>query len=279
MKIATDLWHRRGHSIADELRLIKDAGFDGVEFTVSEANENLPNVSDRGYLRIEHIMDDARELRKLANDVGLEIHSVRSGLLWRYPLTSPDPAIRDRAIEIAERELEACSLMGATALLIVPGVVTEDVPYDVAYRLSQEALGRLSRKTEGLGITLAIENVCNNFLLSPMEFARFIDELNSPAVGAYLDVGNVMDCRVGYPQHWVRILGGRVRRVHIKDYSIGLRGITDLFNGDVNWAAVMKALRDVGYDGYLTAELHPFNVAYELYFRQLAERMRMLLTL
>jgi len=100
LKIATDLWHRRGYDIAGELRLIKDAGFDGVEFTFSEANENTPMVSDRGYLRIEHAVDDARLLHKAAVDVGLEVHSVRSGLLWRYPLTSPDPGIRERAVEI-----------------------------------------------------------------------------------------------------------------------------------------------------------------------------------
>ncbi len=279
MKIATDLWHRRGYDIAGELRLIKDAGFDGVEFTFSEANENTPMVSDRGYLRIEHAVDDARLLHKAAVDVGLEVHSVRSGLLWRYPLTSPDPGIRGRAVEIIMRELEACSILGATALLIVPGVVNENIPYDEAYRLSQESLKRVVGRAEDLGVTLAIENVCSNFLLSPLEFARFIDELGSPVVGAYLDIGNVMDCRLGYPQHWVRALGGRVKRVHIKDYGVSLRGIVDLFNGDVDWRAVMRELRGINYNGYLTAELHPFNIAYELYFRQLAERMRMLINL
>ncbi|WP_291767058.1 sugar phosphate isomerase/epimerase family protein [Caldivirga sp. UBA161] len=279
MRIATDLWHRRGSSIVDELKLIKDAGFDGVEFTFSEANEALPNVSDRGYLRIEHINDDVEALRKASSGVGLEVHSVRSGLLWRYPLTSLDSAVRGKAIDLVRRELEACHRLGASALLIVPGVVNEDTPYDKAYELAQGALRGLIKDAEDLGVSLAIENVCNNFLQSPLEFARFIDELASPMVGAYLDVGNVMDCRLGYPQHWVRVLGGRVKRVHIKDYSLGLRGIVDLFNGDVNWPAVMGALRDVGYNGYLTAELHPFNAAYELYFKQLAERMRLLLRL
>ena len=279
MRIATDLWHRKGSSLIDELRLIKESGFDGVEFTFSEANEALPNVSDRGYLRIEYLNDDVEALRKASRDVGLEVHSIRSGLLWRYPLTSPDPAIRGKAIDIVKRELEACHRLEATALLIVPGVVNEKTPYDKAYELAQDALRGLVKYAEDLGVSLAIENVCNNLLQSPLEFAKFIDELASPMVGAYLDVGNVMDCRLGYPQHWIRILGGRIKRVHIKDYSIGLRGIVDLFNGDINWPEVMRALRDVGYDGYLTAELHPFNVAYELYFRQLAERMRFLLRL
>ncbi|ABW02320.1 sugar phosphate isomerase/epimerase family protein [Caldivirga maquilingensis] len=279
MRIATDLWHRRGSSLVEELKLIKEAGFDGVEFTFSEANEALPSVSDRGYLRIEYLNDDVEVLRKASNEVGLEVHSIRSGLLWRYPLTSLDSGIRGKAISIVERELEACHRLGATALLIVPGVVNEDTPYDKAYESAKNALSALVKRAEDLGVNLAIENVCNNLLQSPLEFARFIDELASPMIGAYLDIGNVMDCRLGYPQHWIKILGGRIKRVHVKDYSIGLRGVVDLFNGDVNWPAVMKALRDVGYDGYLTAELHPFNTAYELYFRQLAERMRLLLRL
>jgi len=278
-RIATDLWHRAGNPVKNELRQIKEAGFDGVEFTFSEEGERNPPLSDRGYLRLERLKEDASELRRAASEVGLEVPSVRSGLLWRYPLTSPDPKVREKALEIVERELEACSLLGAEVLLVVPGLVTEDVTYDEAYRVSQSSLKVLARKAEEVGVTIGVENVCNNFLLSPMEMARFIDELGSERIGAYLDVGNVLACRQGFPQHWVQILGKRVKRVHVKDYDTRSGTVTYPPQGDVNWPSVIRALRGTGYRGYLTAELPPFKFLPEMSFKYVAEIMRALIYL
>ncbi len=279
MKVGTVFWHKRGASYVKEFEYLKEAGFDGIELTVSEKGEPVAPLSARGYLRIETLMEDAKELRKASQEVGLEIHSVRSGLLWKYPLTSNDPSVREKAMEIVRKELELCAYLGATGLLVVPGVVKEDIPYDKAYETSLNAIKELAKKAEEEDVFICVENVENNFLLSPLEMRRFIDEIGSERVGAYLDVGNVLALYQAFPQHWVRILGKRIKKVHLKDYNDRIKSITYLLQGDVNWPEVIKSLREVGYDDYLTAELPPYRLFPEKFFRELAETIRMIINL
>ena len=279
MKVGTVFWHKRGASYIKEFEYLKEAGFDGIELTVSEKGEPIAPISARGYLRIETLMEDAKELRKASQEVGLETHSVRSGLLWKYPLTSNDPSVREKAMEIVRKELELCAYLGATGLLVVPGVVKEDIPYDKAYETSLNVIKELAKKAEEEDVFICVENVENNFLLSPLEMRRFIDEIGSERVGAYLDVGNVLALYQAFPQHWVRILGKRIKKVHLKDYNDRIKSITYLLQGDVNWPEVIKSLREVGYDDYLTAELPPYRLFPEKFFRELAETIRMIINL
>ena len=279
MKVGTVFWHKKGAPYVKEFGYLKEAGFDGIELTVSEKGEPVAPISARGYLRIETLMEDAKELRKASQEVGLEIHSVRSGLLWKYPLTSNDPSVREKAMEIVRKELELCAYLGATGLLVVPGVVKEDIPYDKAYEVSLNAIKELAKKAEEEDVFICVENVENNFLLSPLEMRRFIDEIGSERVGAYLDVGNVLALYQAFPQHWVRILGKRIKKVHLKDYNDRIKSITYLLQGDVNWPEVIKSLREVGYDDYLTAELPPYRLFPEKFFRELAETIRMIINL
>ena len=163
--------------------------------------------------------------------------------------------------------MQVTQWLGADAYLYVPGAVevfflseAEVIPYDVCYQRASEAISQLVPTAEKLGVTIAVENVWNKFLLSPLEMRDFIDNFDSIQVGAYFDVGNVL--LTGYPEQWIRILGSRIKRVHIKDFkrSIGTAdGFVDLLEGDVDFVAVKKALAEINYDSYVTAEMIPYT--------------------
>lgn len=207
---------------------------------------------------------DAKALRALADDEGMILPSLASGLYWGYPLTATDPAVRQKAQDIVRRQLDCAAELGVGAILVVPGAVghgfwggSDNVSYADAYARALEGVRAVAPYAEQAGVTIALENVWNNFLLSPLEFARFVDEADSPAVAAYFDIGNVI--RTGEAEHWIEVLAGRISRVHIKDYkrSVGtLDGFCDLLAGDVNFPATMRALRAVGYDNAVTAEMN-----------------------
>ncbi len=200
------------------------------------------------------------ELKRAADDVGVEIPSVCCSTHWTLPLTDPDPEVREAGIAALVRAMEIGSVLGARVLLVVPGVVKAEVTYATAYQRAAEGVARLAAHAQALGMRIGVENVWNKFLLSPLEMARFIDEIGSPAVGAYFDVGNVLT--YGYPQHWIETLGQRIVAVHVKDYRNnvpGFGGFVHLLQGDVPWAAVRGGLDTVGYDGYVTAELSPYR--------------------
>ena len=220
----------------------KKAGFDGIEVVMRE---------EGGWLGLETTEEEVSRLRKVVEDAGLEVHSVMGGLLWQYRLSDPDPKVREQGMMVVERGLERARWLGASALLVVPGVVNEETSYEEAYERSFAAIRALASKAEKEQVAIGVENVWNKFLLSPMEMVRFIDDVGSEYVGAYFDVGNIVT--YGYPEQWIRSLGARIRKVHLKDF--GRQGFTHLLQGDVHWPEVMAALREVGYDDYLTAEL------------------------
>jgi hexulose-6-phosphate isomerase len=188
------------------------------------------------------------------------IHGVSGSQHWKDTLSDPDPQVAKRGFDAIVREFEECKAYGGTTVLLVPAVVNKQVSYRDAYKRSQEHIRRLIPHAERFQIKLAIEEVWNKFLLSPLEFARYIDEFDSPWVGAYFDVGNVVE--FGYPQEWIRELGKRILKVHIKEYAKPKRFSYPLGEGkEIDWADVRKALLEVGYDGWITAEVPKGDLA------------------
>ncbi|WP_134682609.1 sugar phosphate isomerase/epimerase family protein [Brevibacillus migulae] len=227
------------------------AGFDAVEL-------NLYQPGAVG-LTLETSLHEAEDIAKLAESFNLQLRSLSTGLLWQAPLSSPDESVREKGRAIVEKQIELANAIGADTVLVVPGVVDAQTSYEQCYEHSQRELRKLIPVAEKHGIQIGIENVWNKFLLSPLEMARYIDELDSPYVGAYFDVGNVL--QFGYPEQWIRILGKRIRKVHVKDFRTNVGNITGfvpLLAGDVNWREVRTALAEIGYQDTVTAEISPY---------------------
>jgi len=241
------------------------AGFQGIELNLAEEGPLTPDSSRA----------DVERVAARVRAAGLELTSLSSGLGWRHPLTSGDPAVRARAREILARSLHVARWLGVDPVLCVPGVVEAETRYDTAWDRALEAVRDAAPLAAEVGVALCVENVWNRFLLSPLEMARFIDEAGSPWVQAYFDVGNVL--LFGFPQHWIEILGTRIRRVHVKDFktAIGsIRGFANPLQGDVPWRAVRDSLASIGYDGWITAEVEGYRHLPELGLRHLAESLR-----
>jgi L-ribulose-5-phosphate 3-epimerase len=226
-------------SLEEKFKLAKDAGYDGVEINTVDTDE------------------ESQKLKSIADSIGLEIPSIMNSAHWQYPLSDPDPAVREKSADGMKKSLSSASIVGADTVLLVPGVVNENVCYEDVYATSQKEIKKLARIAEEREVFIAIENVWNKFLLSPMEFARYIDEIGSEYVAAYFDVGNILI--YGYPQQWIRTLGSRIKKVHVKGFKVGPKAFSYLLDSDIDWAAVMKAFKDVGYDGYITAELPTYK--------------------
>jgi hexulose-6-phosphate isomerase len=221
--------------VLETFQLLKDAGFQGVELI-------SPNDIDTA------------EILAARDKTGLVIHGVSGSRHWQDPLSSPDPAVVERGLAAIRQEFLDVKAYGGTTVLVVPAVVTKEVSYRDAYKRSQDAIRKLIPDAERAGVKIAIEEVWNKFLLSPPEFARYIDEFESPWVGAYFDVGNVVE--FGYPQEWIRELGKRILKVHIKEYAKPKRFDYLLGDGgEIDWPAVRQAFLDIGYHGWITAEV------------------------
>ena len=230
-------------SVVEKFRLLKDLGFDGVEI-------RSPND-----LTEQEVLDAMEK-------TGLPVHGLVAG--WKN-LGDPDPKERAASVSAIETALREAEVYGCSAVLDVPERVEEGIQYDKAFNHSQRELRKLTPIAEETGVQIAIENVWNNFLLSPMEYARYIDELDTPWIGAYFDVGNVV--RYGWPEQWIRILGDRIIKLDIKEYSRemannqgpGAGFDAKLGDGSVDWAAVRQACADIGYSGWGTAEVSGGN--------------------
>lgn len=240
---------------AELFPLIKNAGYEGVE----------PVLSDSGYLTLSSSEEDIRALKKCAEKNGLSISSLGAQNLWDYNLVSDSAETREKAKNIIRFQLHVARLLGADTILVIPGYVgteislnNEFVRYDIAYERASGAFRALKDDAEREEVKIGIENVWNRFLLSPIETARFVDEINSPCFGVYFDVGNII--YIGYPEQWIEILGKRIFNIHLSDCrsgQVGLGAFVDLFAGDVNFKAVVKSLKAIGYDDWLTTEMFP----------------------
>ena len=240
------------------IKQAKDAGFEGIELALNE----------QGEMAVSWKPSQVQDILSYAQEIGLEIAGFALGLGWKYPLVTRDAALAKKAKELHEQSLRFASLLKADVVLSVPGTVNPDMPYDEAYERGVAAYRECAAMAESCGVKIGVENVWNKFLLSPLEFARFIDDIGHPYVQAYFDAGNVL--LFGYPDQWIRILGRRICKVHIKDFQrgptfVGPISFTTLLNGDVDYPAVTAALAAVGYDGYLIAEVGPISPAFPTY--------------
>ena len=251
-----------GASIADRFKMARDAGFEGVEL-------NLPDEK----LSVE-ILQDAKK------QSGLEIAGIICTPHWSFPLSDPDPGKRERTVRGLQLALQQGGELGCKRVLLVPGVVNAQVNYEQCWERAVEGIKRCIETAEKSKCHIAVENVWNQFIMNPMEAARFVDTCQSPWVGWHFDIGN---CVVyGWPEHWPQILGKRILNLHIKEFSRkkandeGLRkgfGV-ELGEGDVNWPVLMQAIRETGYNGYAIAEVGGGDAA-RLQF--LSERMSKLI--
>ena len=220
-----------GKSILEKFQAAKLAGFDGVE-VMSHFNRN--------------------EVLKAIDSTGLPVPSICGAMHWKLLLSDPDPKVRESGVEALKVTLEDAKAYGANTVLLVPGRVNETVSYDVCWSQTIEEIKKVIPLAEKLKVKIAIENVGNNFLLSPLEAADYVDQFKSPMVGFYFDIGNIL--AYGWPEHWIKILGKRIVKVHIKDNTRKQGEKVKLGEGDVNWPVVMKALDDIGYRDWETIE-------------------------
>jgi L-ribulose-5-phosphate 3-epimerase len=258
MKIGMSYWGLAGglagtRPIKEAMQEAKDLGFDSIELAIASSGVLTPATTQQ----------ECRQIAAWAKEIGIEISSLASGESWSSSPTAGDPGVRQKIVEFTQKALRVANYLGLDAYLYVPGAVDvffnpggEVVSYDVCYARAKASLQQLVPLAESLGVAVCIENVWNKFLLSPLEMKDFIDGFGSQQVGSYFDVGNVL--LTGYPDQWIKILGSRIKRIHIKDFKLSVGsadGFCDLLEGDVDFEAVKKALAEIHYDGYVTAEI------------------------
>jgi len=243
-------------SYADRFKLVRDAGFQVVQ-ALTEPDER-----------------NAAAMQQAADAANIRIDSVMNVDHWRYPLSSSDPAVVAKSLGGMRASLQNAKLWGSDAVLLVPAVVNPQTSYRDAWTRSQAQIRTLIPLAEQLKVVIAIEEVWNKFLLSPLEMVQYIGELHSPWVQAWFDVGNVV--LYGYPQDWIRTLGKRIVKVHLKDFKRTADGYAwvNLGDGDVDWPAVRQAFTDIGYGGSVIAELDGGD---EAYLRDVSRRIDRLL--
>ena len=231
-----------GDTVLAKFQLVKELGFDGIEL-------DSPNGLDR------------QEVLDARDQTGLPIHGVVDSVHWGKPFSHPNPKVRAEGVRALETALDDCKAYGGDTVLVVPAVVNQGISYRDAWVRSRAEIMRMVPKAEEMGLNIAFENVWNNFLLSPLEMAQYIDGFGSPNVGAYLDVGNLV--RYAWPQHWVEALGPRIMKIDVKGYSRKKQNEEGLWKGfqveigddDCDWPAVTKALTEQGFSGWFTAEV------------------------
>jgi len=227
-------------TLVEKFKVAKEAGFEGIDVDSDQPTDAV---------------------KQAMTETGLIVHGMVDYVHWGQPLSSPDPAVRAKGVEVLQKCLKETKLYGGTTVLLVPAVVGKDVSYEDAYKRSQVEIRKCLPLATELGIKILFENVWNNFLLSPVEMKRYIDEFESPIVGSYFDVGNIVN--YGWPEHWIQTLGNRIGKLDIKEFSRKIanekgKGAgfgVEIGEGDCDWPAVLSALKAINYSGWATAEV------------------------
>ncbi len=260
--LALNYWVMGGFDAQTEvctaIKQAKAYGLDGIELTFGEI------------IKEDATDEELQAIKNCADENNIKLKTLATGFYWGCSFSAEQEADRKKAISFTQKYLNAASKLGVETILIVPGAVeipweenAPVIPYDVVWQRSIAALKELAPLAEKLSVNIGIENVWNNFLLSPIEMKNYLDEINSDFIGAYFDVGNVV--RVGVPEHWIKILGTRIKAIHIKNFKRedacgGLHGFGDnILEGDINFENVKSALKEINYEGPITAEMIPFS--------------------
>lgn len=229
--------------------------------------EVAKKIREMGYEGVELVYDDEffdptkksnAEIKSLCEDFEsehLEIPSVATGVFWKYNLGSDDEKLRRKGVEYGKAGVKMASTVGASSLLVVPGVASPEIPYETLYWNSVKSVREIAEFAKDYGVTIAVENVWNKFLYSPLEFKKFIEDTGMSNVKAYLDVANLL--AISYPENWIRTLGKSISNIHVKDFDVdigNINGFRNLLKGSVNWRRIMDMLRSIGYEGYLIVE-------------------------
>jgi hexulose-6-phosphate isomerase len=248
--VLANMLQPRTLSWKERFQMAREVGFEEIESgTVKEANV-------------------AEEMKKAADDAKVRIHSVMNSDHWRYPLSSPDPEAVKLSMECMRISLDNAALWGSDTVLLVPAVVNDQISYQQAWDRSIPLIRRLIPEAEKRKVVIAVEEVWNKFLLSPIEFAQYVDQFQSRWIQAYFDVGNVV--LFGYPQDWIRTLGKRIVKLHLKDFKFQQNRETrkreaefvNLRDGEIDWKAIHAALTEIGFRGTATVELPGGERAY-----------------
>jgi L-ribulose-5-phosphate 3-epimerase len=250
-KATGDNFFPKGMTFPQGLALLKRAAYQGVELW----------LGDRPWFQMKTSDAEVRQLLEQIQDAGLSVSNVANSLDWEENISARDPAKREAAIRHVERQMETAQILKTDAILIVAGLVTEEIPYNEVYKRTVDTLQKLASTAAKAQVKIGVEN-CNaeqRFLLSPREFQTFLNDVNSPWVGIHLDVGNIHE--TGFAEQWIEMHGPRITRIHLKDVHkrrgrCGNQSVyTNIFLGDNNWKAIRAALSKVGYDGWLIAEM------------------------
>ncbi len=263
MKKSINLWafpYPDRMTLRECLQLAKDAGFDGIELNYDLESDLSPKSGTKEFVAI----------RKMADEIGIEISGLCSFLFWPYPLSSNDRQKRERGLELAGKIGKAAADMKVKNVLLVPGAVDipwrddhEPVPNAVCDQRAKEAVGKLEKEASKMGVYLNIENIFfNGYLMTPFEMNSFVDHFQSEHVRVHFDTGNIMIFQ--HPEHWVPVMGERIQNIHLKEFTKkgtdhSLECFRPLLDGTTNWPAVMEELDKANYKGFLTFEyFHPY---------------------
>lgn len=242
--------------------IVSEAGYDGIE----------PNVERDGLLTTK---DGRQRVQQIVDRYDLSVPAVSSISHWEYPLSSLDEDRREIGLQISYDMIDTAAALGANDVLIVPAVIDAETPYEEGYRRALESVRDLVQYADGRGVTVAIENVQNNFLPSPDEFVTFLDEVDDAGrVKAYFDVGNAL--RSGLPSRWLRTLDGYISKIHVKDWIQDAHRPTYPLQGDIDWENVIETFESIDYEGWITAEVPPYPSYGERMPAQILENLQFL---
>ncbi len=248
MKIGINVWsYPKGLELEKIVVKTKEIGYQGIELAIALEDIEL----DRSAFK-----ERWSKVKDLVASYNLEVPSIATGLFWRFnPI---DVNNLDKALKVVELECIAASILGARTILVVPGSAISDLSYEEHYRRAIEFLRKASDIAKDYGIVIGVENVWNRVFGAPYDFYKLVTEVGRENVKAYLDVGNTLPHSI--PEHWIDVLGRElIAQIHVKDFSVAELKFGIPLTGDVNWHAVARRLRAIGYDGYVVAEVPPYR--------------------
>ena len=222
----------------------------GIKGTTLEKFKALKAAGFEGVEPMSHMDQD--EVMRALDETGLKAASVCGAVHWAKPLSDPNPSTREAGLEGLKQTLKDAKRYGASSILLVPGVARNGVSYDECFERSVAEIKKTVPLAEELGVKIAVENVWNEFITKPEQAVAFMDAIGSPMIGWHFDIGNVI--RYAAPETWIPILGKRILKLHIKEFSKEKKFSVKFFQGDNNWPAIMAALDKVGYQGWGISE-------------------------